>query len=423
MTAGKYVALLLLSMSAVLANVAGAEPYPCCRPDIEERLQDLEAIRALGGAPVSFKIGGQVNRAALIWDDGVATDAFVVDNIYSSTRAVMTAKRRVGTSGEALAHVEIEYRDAGSSTVSQFNDEGSDEANETRASIRLRQAFWSLSGEGLGRLSVGHLAPITNSLVYYKLWDLIVHTSPDAFYNTAFAIRNGAGALTGLKWGTIASALDTPRGDFIKYETPSLAGFALAADWGENDVYDIALTLDREIGGFKVAAALGYFSDSDALDASDLRGSLLLVHKESGLYAHLGGVRREFDAEGRKDASAYYVHVGLRTRIIDTGATLIYGEYGRYRDLFAGGGVRPPEGLAAAGLDGAADDHIAATDVTRYGLGVMQSFDAAALELYALASHFEADVDIADTAGPQTGRADPELKPWSSLVIGSRLKF
>jgi hypothetical protein len=270
---------------------------------------------------------------------------------------------------------------------------------------------------------VGHLAPATNSLIYYKLWDLIVHTSPDAFYNTAFAVRNGGGALTGLKWGTIASALDTPRGDYVKYESPNFAGFAIAAGWGENDAHDLALTLDGETDTFRIAAALGHFSEQDALGASDIRGSFLLMHKASGLYLHMGAIERHFDAAGRRDASALYAHLGVKTRVIDSGATLIYGEFGLYRDLLAGEAVARPDGLPEAGGDGGADDHIAATEVSRYGLGIMQSFDSAALEIYALASRYKAEVDIADTAGSQTGRTRADLKPWSSLVIGSRLKF
>ncbi len=92
-----------MSMAAALPTPAQARTPQCCEAGIEDRLRELETGRALGGVPVSLKIAGQVNRTVLLWDDGVATDAFVVNNIYYSTRTVMTAKRRLTAGSEAIA--------------------------------------------------------------------------------------------------------------------------------------------------------------------------------------------------------------------------------------------------------------------------------------------------------------------------------
>jgi len=92
-----------MSMAAALLTPAQAQTLPCCQPGVEDRVHELATGRALGGASLSLKIAGQTNRAVLLWDDGVATDAFVVDNIYSSKRAVMTAKRRLAAGSEVLA--------------------------------------------------------------------------------------------------------------------------------------------------------------------------------------------------------------------------------------------------------------------------------------------------------------------------------
>jgi hypothetical protein len=68
---------------------------------------------------------------------------------------------------------------------------------------------------------------------------------------------------------------------------------------------------------------------------------------------------------------------------------------------FAGGSV------AAASISG--------TEVQRWGVGAVQQFDTAALEMYAVFNHFEAEV--------QTTSGDAGAEPWYGVVVGSRMKF
>ncbi len=408
--------------SLTLLNIAAAIAQTPETFSLEERLNELEASAAIQRADkVSLKVSGQVNRAVLVWDDGVETDAFLVDNIFSSSRFIFSGKAQVAKAVDAGFIIETEVRDAGSSNVSQTNDEGIDEANETGQSIRTRLAYWWVKSEDFGAISVGHLSPITNSLLYYKLWFITVNTSPDTLATTNFNVRNSDGDLTGLRWGAIASANDTPRGDYIRYESPAFKGFAIAADWGENDAWDAAVTYDGQLGDIRVSAAMGYYAEQETLNANSARASLLVTHVPTGLYAHFGVDQRSFDGQQREDAVVLYGHLGLIAKWTSEGATTIFGEYGRYTDFFAGRDAASVSGLPVAG-NAADDDYISSTEVERWGFGVMQNFDSAATELYAHYSHFEAQARVSDSGG-LTDAAAAKFEAWQSVMAGVRVKF
>jgi predicted porin len=399
--------------------MAFAAPVWADEASLDERIAELEASAAMHRPDqMSLKVSGQVNRAVLLWDDGLATDAYLVDNIFSSSRFIFSGKAAVGKRVETGFVIEKEVRDAGSSNVSQTNDEGLDEANETGQSIRTRQAYWWVKSEDWGAVSVGQLSPATNSLIYYKLWFITVNTSPDTLATTSFFVRNKGGALTGLRWGQIASASDTPRGDYVRYESPAWRGFAVQADWGENDLWDASATYDGQLGDFKISAAIGYVADQEVANAASARGSLLVTHIPSGVYLHLGADRRSYEAQAREDATVVYGHLGLLAKWTPLGTTTVFAEYGRYTDFFAGRDAASAAGLPVIGAS-AAGDYIESTDVTRLGFGVMQAFDAAATELYAHYSYFEAEARIADGSGA----ADAKLEPWQSVLLGARVKF
>ncbi len=405
---------LFTFLNAAAALAQASDPI-----SLEDRVAALEASSAVHRADkMSLKVSGQVNRAVLAWDDGIETDAFLVDNIFSSSRFIFSGKAQVAKTVDAGFVIETEVRDAGSSNVDQTNDEGLDEANETGQSIRTRQAYWWVKSEDLGAVSVGQLSPATNSLIYYKLWFITVNTSPDTLATTNFSVRNNTGDLTGLRWGALASVNDTPRGDYLRYESPTWRGFAVQGDWGENDAWDAAATYDGQLGDFKISAAIGYYAEQEAVTANSTRGSLLVTHTPTGLYAHFGADRRSFENLQREDAVVLYGHLGLIAKWTSVGPTTIFGEYVRYTDFFAGRDAASVVGLPVAGAS-AADDYISSTDVERWGLGVMQTFDSASTELYAHYSHYDAAVQVSDEEGASAAR----LKPWQSVLAGARVKF
>src|SRR6476660_3211080 len=89
---GVAVALFVPSMQkpARAADLGGA----CCA-DLENRVAELEATTVRkGNKKVSVTLYGQVNRAALFWDDGAEQNTYVVDNNYESCASASKVVRK-----------------------------------------------------------------------------------------------------------------------------------------------------------------------------------------------------------------------------------------------------------------------------------------------------------------------------------------
>ena len=75
-------AVASLSVGASAADLGG----DCCA-DLEERVAELEATTVRkGNRKVSLKLSGHVNTAIFYWDDGINSDAYVVENTENESR-------------------------------------------------------------------------------------------------------------------------------------------------------------------------------------------------------------------------------------------------------------------------------------------------------------------------------------------------
>jgi hypothetical protein len=113
------------------------------------------------------------------------------------------------------------------------------------------------------------------------------------------------------------------------------------------------------------------------------------MHVPTGIYGAFAAGEKEFDDAGISDPSFWYAQVGIEKKWLPYGSTTVYGEYGVYSDF-----------------------EIAGFDADRWGLGAVQKFDSAALEVYAIAAFYEFDTPVG-----------PELEDFSTVMIGSRIKF
>ena len=78
---------MLMSAYACVPAQAADLGGTCC-DDLEDRVAELEATTARkGNRVVSLQVFGQVNKALMVWDDGIDSDVFIVDNDYSGSRA------------------------------------------------------------------------------------------------------------------------------------------------------------------------------------------------------------------------------------------------------------------------------------------------------------------------------------------------
>jgi hypothetical protein len=267
----------------------------------------------------------------------------------------------------------------------------------------------------------------------------------------------------------------------VRYDSPTWGGFRFETSYGENqgldgidasdqDFWDIALFYTADWNSIKVSLAAAYtwiesgISTGDTVNLWQVGGSVM--HKPSGLgiYAmgqwenpdgsqtsnfglsnvsldsigidtpllplpinftlgvnFVGGGTQASFTQQNPDSDAWYIKPFWRKAWSPIGATVLYGEYGQYNDMFQAatnlcssvsgnfgnlGGfcastplVISPGGFAQATVTSFPGDifqgaFITGSEAQRFGLGVVQEIDSAAMHLWARWQHQELDTDI-----------------------------
>jgi len=382
----------------------------CCA-DLEERVAELEATTARkGNRVVSLQVYGQVNKALLFWDDGVDSDTYIVDNDYSGTRVGFTGKASMRPGWTAGFLVELDIQDSASDKVDNGGSATAafDEGLDNEIAIRYSNVY--IESERLGRVTLGQGSSAADGVNEVVLGNSLRNS--DIQVGSNFFTRDSSGVVVGfssLQLKELAANFDGGREDVIRYDSPSIAGFIVSASWGDNDYMDIALRYKGEWNSIRVAAAVGYQADNTGDgsvtvgsilndDFTVLSGSISVMHIPTGLYAAVAVGEKELDDRDRS-ASFWYAQLGIEKKFISYGSTTFYGEYGSYDDVAA---------ISEVGF--------ASSDTDRWGLGVVQKFDSAALEIYAQATFwdFEATTILGATS---------DIEGLSTIMVGSRIKF
>jgi predicted porin len=382
-----YLALVAAAglFGATIAPANAADLGGGCCADLEERVAELEATTARkGNRVVSLQLYGQVNKALLVFDDGDESDVFVVDNDQSGSRIGFLGKATIKPGWSAGYNIELDIQDSATNLVDQLDDEGDE--NE----IKIRKNVVYIESEQLGRVSLGQQSAATDGISEIILANSLSDSS-DIF---------GAFRVAGSTVSAFVSDFDGPREDVIRYDTPSIYGFVLSASWGDDDFFDVALRFKKEFNSIRVAAGIGYqnFENKNNFDAISglpiendgveiVSGSASAMHVPTGLYVAASAGQLEADNQDNEE-TFWYVQAGIEKRFFSYGATTVYGEYGLYEDQNGEG-----------------------SEAERFGFGVVQTIDSAAMDLYANARFY----DFESAAG-----VEDEL---STLLIGSRIKF
>ncbi len=400
-------AALVAATGLILGNSAYAPAYAAdlgggCCADLEERVAELEATTARkGNRVVSLTVYGQVNKALLIWDDGIESDAYVVDNDDSGTRVGFrgTAMFKPGwTAGYVL---EWDWQDTANDTVDQFDDDGDE--NE----IKSRKAEIYIENEQIGRFTIGQGESASDGISEIILANQIANSGVD---HGNFFVRDVDGNINDGRISDWISNLDGySRRDRIRYDSPVFYGFLVSASWGEDDYYDLALRFSKEWNSVRFAAGVAYvYRDenevpSNVHDIEQVSGSASIMHVPTGLYLSFAAGEQDIAHISPADAAQYgdphfwYISFGLERRFLPTGTTTIFGEYGEYNNF-----------VQDVDLD---QVH---SEATLWGFGITQKVDSAAMDLYILYRHYSFDDDTLVTL---------EQEDFSAVLIGSRIQF
>jgi hypothetical protein len=321
------------------------------------------------------------------------------------------------------------------------------------------------------------------------------------FEGNGFRLRpNGGGgglaSLSGLAWGNFITCNGLGAGigvdcwgaaqPAVRYDSPTWGGFRFETSYGTNaltgpfvqdtfpfvtsaedaDFWDIAVFYNGDWGNFKVSAAYAYTWIETAavttgfgpLGIPDRNGSsdlhqvgATVMHTPSGLGIYgmyqnesTGGQfwsELSWQYQGFADTDAWYLKPFIKRTWNPAGATVFYGEYGQYNDMFGGiagtdvcgvlgvAGSNVGNFCAGGGIADVRDVVVTGSEVERWGLGVVQEIDSAAMHVFARWQHQEANIDLVGenfnfvTGVETSGRIGSGFDDWDLFQVGGIIFF
>jgi hypothetical protein len=476
---------VLSGVAAQAADFGG----DCCA-DLEERVAELEgtAVRK-SNSRVSLTIGGQVNEALLFWDDGVERNLYVVTNENSRTRFRFVGDAKITADWSAGYLLEMGAHIANSEAVSQFVDDDTPETAslslrhsawylDSKTLGRILVGHTGSATDGITEINLSNAGIIGNSEVTNWNGGFFLRRDDGELLvgNNNNNNNNNGELVKGLTWSDILSQANSNVGEgdrrnLAKYVSPNTFGFILQAAAGEDDFWDVALRYAGEFAGFRIATGVGYqrWTDGNAFDprvgftgsqgdrgcadldfanntsnnnddgsdvdchAVGLSGSIM--HLGTGLYVHgsygyLQDDNREalFAAELFPDADDrdehWYIQAGIEQRLFAPGKTTMYGELFRAE---TGAGLDDGDARELNGISNfASKTFISSSEVDVWGFGLVQSVDAAAMDLYIGYRKYSADVTTATVLNNEARDIDREkldVKDFQAIMAGGLIRF
>lgn len=419
--------LAVAYFGAAAHTVKAADLGGGCCADLEERVAELEATTARkGNRNVSLTLTGQVSRAIMIWDDGVHSDAYVVDNAINTSRFGLEGKAQIKPGMTAGYVMQIDINDSLSSIVSQVNDEGFGDS-----SIQIRISNVYIESEQLGKISLGQNYSF-NDAVSVPFQVANTFNTDGGPYADGMRLTTAAGDFAGFTWGQLIGN-GPRRNDYLRYDSPAFGGFSVMALWGDNDIWEVGARYFGKIDRFQVQTAIDYYNyDAEPLGAAGLlakfdevKGIFSVKDLPTGLFLTAWAAKRDYerapiDGQSFEDTGhSLQGFFGIEKNFTGYGNTTIYGGYGRFVNMASTGLSASALGLAVNGSS--SDDYIANAEINRLTFGMVQSFDAAGLDIYGIIEHYSADVTVGDVGSNRTEKAD--LNDYQTIVLGSRIKF
>jgi predicted porin len=421
--------MMITGGSAFAADLGGN----CCA-DLEERVAELEATTARkGNRKVSLTITGWVSSQLYWFDDGHESNVYVVDNATDlASNFKFTGSAQIAPGWKAGYSLWI-YADP---TDSLLTNHTTDDAG---FQLSIENSYWWIESDHWGKLSVGRQSGVADNAALGTDFTGTLFPANSVTFDGGFLFlreSDGAPGLAGYTGGTwqqllwcetvgvgIGNDCSGLRTDNVTYNTPTFSGFSAGVSWGEDDQWDVALRYAGEFGGFKMSFATAYTEITDNAGALQFIDDTqhwqiggTIKHLASGLWFHGEYHSEEIDNATKPDADGFYLKAGWSPKFNHLGTTHFYGEYGENQDQVAGlnnivlSAGNPPTSVLCntIGASGGGSVNAACADpltiatggeVQRWGVGVVQEIDAAAMSLWAKWRHHEGDLQFVDSAG------------------------
>ena len=388
----------IAALASVLVGGVFASPSKAadlggdCCADLEERVAELEATTVRkGNRNVSVTLYGWVNAGITWYDNGEESDAYVVDTDTAGSRIGVKGSGKIKPGWEAGYKIELRTNLAELYGTAENDQDDGSAFGSSSTSVGLRHAYWYIKADQLGTVTVGQQNGAATGIEGIDLSGAASWISYNGAqdWNASYGIFSSAtGTYTGLNWASVLDDFDVSRGNFIRYDTPAIAGFTASASWGEDDRYDVALRYSQDWNGLAVEAGVGYSNNTDETcngvsvpagppcdnqtaeggEVETFLASLSLYHAATGLFGVVSYGEKDFNIVGDPNATNWYGKLGWRKNVSGMGETAIYGEYTQSTDVTPG------------------------TEGTQWGLGIGQDIDAVGGTLYLGYRHSEADL-------------------------------
>ncbi len=248
----------------------------------------------------------------------------------------------------------------------------------------------------------------------------------------------------------------------VRYDSPTFSGFSVSGGVYEDKVKDIAVKYAADWNSIKFAAAFGFSNITDEgnggglvlqggggvpfqgfrRDADVWQVGASIMHVPSGLWAY--GLWQEednngtqwkelnfdhpFDSHGNlesRDSNAnttdvWFAKAGIKRTWTPLGATVLWGEAGQYHNMYNGLCGAPGDAKGVSGADNTfcvvnlptgkffkdgeavtQTAFVTGSEVNRWGLGVMQEIDSAAMHVWFNWQHLELNLDAVSACGSE----------------------
>ncbi|MGQ0673780.1 MAG: porin [Hyphomicrobium sp.] len=462
-----------VATSANAADLGGN----CCA-DLEERIAELEATTVRkGNRKVTLTLSGWVAQQVMWWDDGKESNTYIQDvgSVSIGTHFKLSGQANIHPNLTAGYVLNIEAISNDSLLTSQDTDEsilGPQNAqslvgSNTQGALAVESSYWWVKHDTYGRFSMGIqssaadnqaiLPDGSGSLVVanYVLYDMNAFFLRRSDRGTRQSFVGGAAAGTFGRFmadcatlnasGGVAADCDGYPNANIKYDSPTFAGFAISASWGEDDIWAISARYAGEMHGFKIAAAVAYNESTDEngpgglnqknfvdttgnavpfggrdtdYHAAAFQIGAYVQHIATGLFLYAAyGEETDVDVasnDGEPEGDNWYIKAGLRTRLSALGHSVFYAEYGENDDKF---------------ISQAFDAGVRNAELQQYGIGVVQEIDSAAMSMWLAYRHYEPEIFCADQAAGSCAAinlnngASTPLEEFDLIKFGALISF
>lgn len=279
-------------------------------------------LPAAGAMAIDVELFGQVNKGAMIYDDGRDTDTIIVDNNLSRTKVGFAGEQQLdnGLIASVLLSADLTNNNSAAQTQSgagaALGTPTSSNNSFTESETRV-----GLAGD-FGAIFVGQQTTAIDDAFYHDLGGAADVMGPGfAAFGGGLQFRNSATG-TAVNFGGSNATVnrlafgwngDLEEQDSIRYNSPKVNNFDASISISQGADIDTNIRYNNTHNALEVDASLGYAFENSGASGADTPDATLnfsaSVAHENGLAATFAYFKQELDRKtaGNEEPSGYYL--------------------------------------------------------------------------------------------------------------------